>query len=422
MSIDQRILQGYSYAKEVFSEMGIDVDNAVNNALSMPISMHCWQGDDFHGLESGEKALSGGIAVTGNAPGCPRNATELRDDIKHALTLIPGATKLNLHSNYAEVGSRNVDRDAYTVSDFSNWIEFAKENQLGLDFNPTFFSHATMMDGNFTLASTDEKKRRFWIEHGKRCREIGEAFGRALGQTCVVNYWMPDGFKDMPADTASYRARMAESLDEIFAAEMDSQYMVEAIESKLFGFGIESYTVASHEFSMGYAISRDKTYCLDCGHFHPTESIADKLSSVLQYVRKVLLHTSRGVRWDSDHVVTLDDELIRIMNELVAGNYLDRVYIAQDYFDGSINRIACWAIAMRNTRKALMMALLYPHDKIKQLESQGNLTERLAMQQLCKTLPYGAVWDYLCLREGKKPGITCIDDIREYERRVLSAR
>ena len=279
-----------------------------------------------------------------------------------------------------------------------------------------------MMDGNFTLSALNDTKRRFWIEHGKRCREIGEAFGKALGQTCVVNYWMPDGFKDTPADTALYRRRMEEALDSIFSEKLDRKYVEESIESKLFGFGIESYTVASHEFSLGYAMTRDKTYCLDCGHFHPTESIADKISAVLLYTRKLLLHTSRGVRWDSDHVVTLDDELLRIMNEIVAGQYLDRVYIAQDYFDGSINRIACWTIAMRNTRKALLMAMLYPHDRLKQFEVSGNFTARLAVQQECRTLPYAAVWDYLCLQENKLTGLECIDSIRRYEQDVLSAR
>jgi len=420
MEKETRILQGYEYAGDVFADLGIDAGKAVAEALLVPVSMHCWQGDDFHGLE-GNCELTGGIAVTGSAPGCPRNADELRADMRKALTMIPGKTKLNLHASYAQTKGHKADRDAYTVGDFADWLAFAAENRLGLDFNPTFFSHP-MMDGNFSLASPNESKRRFWIEHGKRCREIGEAFGKAMKQTCVVNYWMPDGFKDTPADTALYRRRMAESLDEIFSAELDEKYVNESIESKLFGFGIESYTAASHEFSLGYAITRGKMYCLDCGHFHPTESIADKISAVLLYTKKLLLHTSRGVRWDSDHVVSLDDELLRIMNEIVAGDYLDRVCIAQDYFDASINRIACWTIAMRNTRKALLMAMLYPHDRLKEAEENGDYTQRLALQQECRSLPYSAVWDYLCLREGKLTGLECIDSIQRYERDVLLSR
>ena len=420
MDTDARILQGYEYAKDVFADLGIDAGKAIAEALIVPVSMHCWQGDDFHGLE-GDRELMGGIAVTGNAPGCPRTVDELRADIHKALSMIPGKTKLNLHASYAQTHGRKVDRDAYTIEDFTDWLAFARGNGLGLDFNPTFFSHP-MMDGNFSLASPDARKRRFWIEHGKRCREIGEAFGKALGQTCVVNYWMPDGFKDTPADTALYRRRMAESLDEIFSAGLNEAYVNESIESKLFGFGIESYTAASHEFSLGYAITRGKMYCLDCGHFHPTESMADKISAVLLYVKKLLLHTSRGVRWDSDHVVTLDDELLRIMNEIVAGRYLDRVCIAQDYFDASINRIACWTIAMRNTRKALLMAMLYPHDRLKEAEASGDYTLRLALQQECKSMPYSAVWDYLCLQEDMPTGQACIGSIQQYERDVLSLR
>lgn len=413
------VTKGFEYAKEIYAGLGVDLEAAMKAADGIPISMHCWQGDDFHGTDGQD--LNGGIAVTGNYPGCARNCDELREDIARTLTLIPGATKLNLHSNYAEDKEAGTDRDSIRPEHFSRWIDFAKQQKMGLDFNPTFFSHPRM-DGNFTLASPKREIRDFWIEHGKRCREIGDAMGRAIGDTCIVNYWMPDGFKDIPVDTTYYRSRMAEALDEIFSDRMDERYMRESIESKLFGFGIESYTVASHEFSLGYAITRKKTYCLDFGHFHPTESIADKISAALIYVPSLLLHVSRGVRWDSDHVPLYDDELQRIMREVVVGGYLDRIYIAQDYFDGSINRIACWTIAMRNTRRALLKAMTDPTALLKQAEERGNLSKRLALLEENKTLPFSAVWDYYCLKSGKPVGYEWYDRAEEYEREVLSKR
>ena len=420
MFSDRSILQGYEYAKALYGQLGVDTDAALAQVDQIPISMHCWQGDDFHGLD-GKGALSGGIAVTGNHPGCPRTVQELRQDMEEAFRLIPGATKLNLHASYAQLGESRVDRDQYTIDHFAQWVDFAKKNGVGLDFNPTFFSHPRM-DGNFTLASPREDVRRFWVEHGKRCREIGQAMGKMLGQVCVVNYWMPDGFKDTPADAAFYRERMAQSLDEIFAQPLDGRYVDEAIESKLFGLGIESYTVASHEFSLGYAISRQKTYCLDCGHFHPTEDMGDKVSALMLYVPKLLLHTSRGVRWDSDHVVTYQDGLKHLMREVVAGGYLDRVYIGQDYFDGSINRIACWAIAMRNTRKALLQGLLEPRGAILAAERAGDYGQRLLRQEASRTLPLGAVWDYYCACQDRPTSQGLLLSIQDYERTVLSRR
>lgn len=419
MRKEREILKGYEYAKEVYGELGVDIDAAIAAVDAVPISMHCWQGDDFHGTDA--ESLSGGIAVTGNYPGCARNCDELRADFTKALTLIPGATKLNLHSNYAESDGKKADRNTITVEHFSRWIDFAKENKLGLDFNPTFFSHP-YMDGNFTLASTNEGVRNFWIEHGKRCREIGEAMGRALGDVCIVNYWMPDGFKDVPAATGKYRRIMAESLDEIFRMPLDDRYVQEAVECKLFGFGIESYTVASHEFSYGYAMSRKKIYCLDFGHFHPTESIADKISAAMLFTPGVLLHVSRGVRWDSDHVPVYDDELQRIMREVVTGGYLNRTHIAQDYFDGSINRLACWTIAMRNTRRALLKAMVDPIQEFVRAEDEGKLTKRLVLLEESKALPMSAVWDYYCYKSGKPVGLDWYAEVENYEREVLSKR
>ena len=420
MNMDAKIINGYNYAREYFSELGVDVDRALATLDSIPISMHCWQGDDFHALD-GQGALSGGIAVTGNHPGCPRNVDELRADIVKAVSLIPGPTKLNLHSSYAQLGNRKRDRDAYTIEDFAEWVDFAKQNNMGLDFNPTFFSHPNM-DGNFTLASQNDKVRRFWIEHGKRCREIGQEMGRQIGQKCIVDYWMPDGFKDTPADGLSYRKRMLASLDEIFAEKMDDRYIDEAIESKLFGFGIESFTVASHEFALGYAITRKKAYCLDCGHFHPTEDMSDKISSMMQYIDHLLIYTSRGVRWDSDHVVTYDDGLKKLMREVVAGNYLDRVYIAQDYFDGSMNRIACWTVAMRNTRKALLYALLEPRATITAYEESGDFSARFVGQEAFRTAPVGAIWDYYCASHNYPTSSSLWEEISKYDREVLSKR
>ena len=417
---ENQILEGYGYAKSVFAENGIDVDSAISRADRIPISMHCWQGDDFVGYDDcGD--LSGGIAVTGNYPGRPRTVDELRSDILFARTLFPGRTKLNLHSNYAQKARRDLDRDAYTIREFQEWLDWAKANGFGLDFNTTFFSHPKLR-ANFSIASEDKGTRDFWIEHGKRCREIGAEFGRQLGEPCVVNFWMPDGFKDVPAERARYRRYMVDSLDEIFRDKISEDFEIDSIESKLFGFGIESYTVASHEFSLGYAITRDKTYCIDMGHFHPTEDISDKISSILLYLRHILLHTSRGVRWDSDHVVILDDPLRNVMREIISNGYDDRVFIAQDYFDGSINKIACWGIAMRNTRKAILMACLEPRENIDSAERSLDFTGRLIGQEENKNLPYSAIWDYYCLRSGVPVGLDWLSAVRKYEKDVLSER
>ncbi len=416
---EQSVTRGYAYAKEQYAAYGVDVEAAMEKADRIPVSMHCWQGDDVIGFDGGG-ALSGGIAATGNYPGRARTAQELRADIDFARTMIPGAVKLNLHASYADKHGRDIDRDAYTIAEFQEWADWAKGQGLGLDFNPTYFSHPRM-DGDFTLSSLDKGTRDFWIEHGIRCREIGLEFARQLGQPCAVNYWMPDGYKDACADTKLRRDLMRESLDAIFAPVIDEELVPCGLESKLFGIGVESYTVASHEFSYGYAVKNRKLYTLDAGHFHPTEVISAKLTACLEFLDKVLLHVSRPVRWDSDHVVLLDDELQKIMDEIVLNGLEDRVLIGLDYFDASINRIACWTIGMRNSRKALLSACLAPA-AIRQAERSGDWTTRLAVQEERKTLPLGAVWDYYCMTRGVDAGQDWLKRVKQYEADVLSKR
>lgn len=415
-----KIQQGYEIAKEAYAAVGVDVDAAIARADVIPVSMHCWQGDDVIGFD-GSDSLSGGIQTTGNYPGRARTPEELRADIDKANSLIPGKTKLNLHACYAEKNGKQVDRDAFSINEFSNWLNWAKAGNIGLDFNPTYFSHP-MMDGDFSLSSFDETKRRFWIEHGKRCMEIAGAFAAGTGQPCTVNFWMPDGYKDTCADTAKHRELMTQALDEIFALHYDKTSVLASVESKLFGLGVESHTVASHEYSLGYAISRKVLYTLDAGHFHPTEVISAKISAVLQFVDQILLHVSRGLRWDSDHVITLDDELQRIMDEIVWNNYEKRVFIGLDYFDASINRIAAWAVGMRNARKAILNACLAPVESIRAAEYSGDYTARLVRLEDRKTLPFGLVWAHYCETKGFAPDGSWLDEVKAYERDVLSKR
>lgn len=413
------VVKGYEYAKEVYASRGIDVDKAIDAMKGIPISMNCWQGDDVLGFD-GDDALSGGIAATGNYPGRARTADELRADADMAMSMIPGEKKFNLHASYANLNGRKIERSEYTADLFKDWMDWAAERKMGLDFNPTYFSHPMVKDG-FTLSSPDKAVRDYWIEHGKRCREIGEVFYKTLGKECVINYWMPDGYKDTPADMASPRARMIESLDAIFASG-NIEGVKEAVESKVFGLGVESYTVGSHELMMGYAITRGKLYCLDAGHFHPTEVISNKISSVMQYCPELLLHVSRPVRWDSDHVVTMDDELLAIMQQIVRGDYTKRVKIALDFFDASINRLAAWIIGTRNARKALLRANLENFAELKQLELDNDLTARLALMEEDKSLPFGAIWDYYCLKEGVPVGDDWLKQVRDYEKKVMLAR
>lgn len=419
---DRQVTLGYEYASKVYEDHGVDVGKAMRDCAAIPVSMHCWQGDDVSGCESAAGGASGGIATTGNYPGRARGADELRADIDQALRLIPGKKKLNLHASYAEKNGRAVDRDAYTLELFQNWVDWASEKGLGLDFNPTFFSHPKAESG-FTLSSADKGVRDFWIEHGKRCREIAAGFGKALGQTSVVNFWMPDGYKDVPADTAAPRQRMLESLDAIFAAgKMDPALEEDAVESKLFGLGVESYTVGSHEFMLSYALTRGVLYTLDAGHFHPTEVISAKISAILQFLPNLLLHVSRGIRWDSDHVITLDDELQNIMNEIVLNGYQNRVRIALDYFDASINRVAAWVIGMRNAQKALLRAFLTPRAKALEAEKAMDYTARLALLEEAKTLPFSAIWDAYCEEQNVPVGGAWLDAVKAYEAAVQFKR
>jgi L-rhamnose isomerase len=389
---------------------------------AVPISLHCWQGDDVGGFETAGAQLSGGgIQTTGNYPGKARTIAELRSDIEKALALIPGRHRLNLHASYLDHGGKFVDRNQMEPKHFQSWIDWAKCNQLGMDFNPTYFSHAKAADG-FTLSHADKGIRDFWIEHGIACRKIGAAMGKQLGTATVTNFWMPDGYKDIPVDRTAPRERMADSLDKIFSEAIDPKIHLDSVESKLFGIGVESYTVGSHEFFMGYAVSRRKLLTLDSGHFHPTEAISDKVSSVLLFCPGLLLHVSRPVRWDSDHVVILDDELQTIAKELVRSGKLDRIHIGLDYFDASINRVAAWVIGTRNMIKALLLALLEPTEILKDVERRMDYTRRLVMLEEQKSLPWTAVWDYYCTQKNVPPGIAWLDEITSYEKCVLSQR
>jgi L-rhamnose isomerase len=420
MSSSSNISTAFELAVERYQSIGVDVETALKTLRQIAISVHCWQGDDVAGFENSGEALGSGLAVTGNYPGRARCPDELRSDLEMAYSLIPGRHRLNLHALYGEFVGK-VDRDEIGVEHFQGWMDWSREQGISLDFNPSYFSHPKAADG-LTLAHPDAGIRQFWIEHGIACRRIAAAMGEAQGNACVNNVWVPDGYKDTPADRMTPRVRLADSLDRMFADSIDSAQMLDAVECKLFGIGSESYVVGSHEFYMGYAISRGKVLCLDAGHFHPTEVISDKISSMLMYVPELLLHVSRGVRWDSDHVVTMTDELQAIMQEIVRGQHLDRVHIGLDFFDASINRIAAWAIGTRNTIKALMMALLEPTEELKRLELEGDFTARLALMEEQKTMPVGAVWDHYCETSGVPVGRDWLSAVRQYESSVLSAR
>jgi len=418
---DKQIQDAYAMAKERYAMLGVDTDQALDTLAQIPVSLPCWQGDDVGGFESPDAELGGGLAATGNYPGKARNADELRRDLNKAYSLIPGMHRLNLHSIYAETGGQKVERNELRPEHFSAWIAWAKDTGHGIDFNPTCFSHP-LAESGFTLASYDEGIRQFWIEHCIACRKIGEHIGRELGTPCVTNIWVPDGFKDVPVDRKTPRMLLKKSLDQILAEKIDPRYNLDSVESKLYGLGCESYVVGSHEFYLGYAIANHILLCLDSGHFHPTEVISDKLSAILMFLDGMLLHISRGVHWDSDHVVILSDELQAIAQEIVRGNFLDRVHIGLDFFDASINRVAAWVIGARNTMRALLMALLEPIAQLRGLEVSGDYTGRLALLEELKGLPFGAVWDYFCLQQGVPVGVSFMDEIRDYEEGVLSKR
>jgi L-rhamnose isomerase len=413
--------KAYELAAERYRAHGVDTEAALARLRTIPVSLHCWQGDDVKGFESFGGELTGGIAATGNYPGAARTPDELRADAAKALSLIPGRHRFNLHAFYGEFKGRKVDRDEIRPEHFAGWIDWAKSLGIGLDFNPTYFSHPKAAD-NFTLAHADKGIRDFWVQHGIACRTIAEAMGKALGNTAITNFWIPDGMKDSPIDRSGPRARLLESLDAIFAVPIDQACNRDAVEGKLFGIGVESYTVGSHEFYQLYALSRKVLFTLDTGHYHPTETITDKISSVLSFMPEILLHVSRGIRWDSDHVVILNDDLEAIGQELVRGNYLDRTHIGLDYFDASINRVAAWTIGVRNMLKALLKGLLEPIDTLRAAEQSGDYTARLALLEEAKTLPFGAVWDYYCEGSNVPVGDAWLADVRRYEKDVLSAR
>lgn len=411
----------FSVASERFAEFGVDVESALKALASVPISLHCWQADDVAGTEKAGAELSGGIQATGNYPGKARGIAEVQQDLDKALSLIPGKHRLNLHACYADLKGKKLDRDAYTIEQFQTWVDYAKSRGLGLDFNPTCFSHPLASDG-FTLSHKDAAVRKFWINHCIASRKIGAEMGKQLGKPCIVNVWVPDGYKDTPANRKLHRQYLEQSLDAVFAEKIDGKLMRDAVESKLFGIGVESYTVGSHEFYLGYAVKNQKVLCLDAGHFHPTETLGDKVSSVLQFVPEVLLHTSRGVRWDSDHVVSLDDPTKSLFEEIVRGDFLSRVHIGLDYFDASINRIAAYVIGTRNTLKAVLLALLQPVKRLQELELAGDYTSRLAILEDCKTLPAGLIWDEFCRRNNTPLDGQWLGAVKEYEKAVLSKR
>ncbi len=409
----------YETAKKIYADLGVDTEIALNKLKDVTVSIHCWQGDDVTGFDSRE-ALSGGIQATGNYPGKATSPSELMSDLDKAFSLIPGKKKLNLHASYAIFENGEfADRNALEPKHFKKWVEYAKERNMGIDFNPTFFSHPCVK-GNLTLSSPDENVRKFWVEHGIRCLKISEYFAEETGVPCVMNIWIPDGYKDIPADRFSPRERFKKSLDEILDTPYDKSKVYVTLESKVFGIGLESYTVGSAEFCLSYSMQKGITPLMDNGHYHPTELVSDKISSLLLFNSKIALHITRGVRWDSDHVVIFDDETKEIAKEIVCNGALDRVFIATDYFDASINRLSAWVTGVRNVHKALLSALLLPADKMKEYQSNGDFTSLMYLQEEIKTAPFGDIWAEYLLREGVESDY--LSQIKEYEEKVLVKR
>jgi len=416
----EQIKSSYHNAKTVFSELGIDTDYVMKQLNEISVSMHCWQGDDVSGFENPDGELTGGIQATGNHPGKATTPAQLRADIDVAMSMIPGALRLNLHAIYLE-SDEFVERDQIKPEHFKNWVNWAKEKKVGLDFNPSCFSHALSAD-NMTLSHPNKEIRDFWVRHCIASRKVSEYFGKELGSPSVMNIWVPDGYKDVPADRLAPRQRLMDSLDRIIADPISKEFHKDAVESKLFGIGTEAYTAGSNEFYLGYATTRDIMLCLDAGHFHPTEVISDKISAASLYVNEMLLHVSRPIRWDSDHVVMLDDETQAIANEIIRNDLLDRVNIGLDFFDASINRIAAWVIGTRNMKKALMRALLEPTEQLKRFENEGDFTSRLALLEESKSLPWSAVWDYYCFKQDVPVGAHWLGQVKQYEEEVLLQR
>ncbi len=414
--------KAYEVAKAQYAEIGVDTDKVLDKMKDVVISLHCWQTDDVGGFEKPDAELGGGgIQVTGNYPGKARSIAEMRQDVDKVMALLPGEQRFSLHAIYGEFGGELVDRDQIEVKHFQGWIDWAKERNMGLDFNATCFSHPKADDG-FTLSSKNEEYRKFWIEHLKRCRLIGAEMGKQLGKPCVHNNWIPDGSKDTPIDRFGHRALLRKSLDEIYAVEYPKKHLKDAIESKLFGIGSESMVVGSHDFYLGYAVKNNLLICLDNGHFHPTEQVGDKISAILQFVDEILLHMTRGVRWDSDHVATFNDEILMIAQETVRANALDRVNIGLDFFDASLNRIGAYVVGARAVQQAFLFALLEPIATLREYEESGRNFERLAILEIMKSKPYGAVWNYYCLNNDVPVGEDFMTEIQDYEKEVLNRR
>lgn len=418
----KRISAVYKEAKERYAAFGVDTEAVLDRLAQIQISLHCWQGDDLAGFEKpGAQLQGGGLQVTGSYPGRARNIDELRMDLEKAFSLIPGCHRLNLHAIYGDFQGESVERNAVEPRYYESWVDWARMNRLQLDFNATCFSHPKAESG-FTLSHSDPSIRAYWIEHVKRSRLVGAYFGREQDSPCVHNLWIPDGSKDIPVDRWSHRAHLKDSLDEIFSADYTANELRDAVESKLFGLGSEVYVVGSHEFYLGYALNRGLMICLDMGHFHPTESVSDKISSILQFSAELLLHISRGVRWDSDHVVILNDDLRHIAEEIVRGDALKRVHVALDFFDASLNRVGAWVIGARATLKSFLLALLEPSEYLIHMETEGDYFSRLAFLEELKTMPHGAVWDYYCLEKSVPPAEKWMDSIKNYEIQVLEKR
>ena len=416
-----RIEKNYRLAKEQYAEVGVDVEEALRRVAAEPISIHAWQGDDVKGFEAEEHALTGGCQVTGNHPGAARTAEELRADLDQAMKLLAGTLRVNLQAHEVDRMFPGQDRDALTVENYAGWLAWAKVKGIGLDLAPAYYSHEKL-DHGLSLSHPDKAIRDFWIDHGKACRRVGAEFGRTLGTPCLCNVWAPDGFKDLPADRFAPRQRLLESLDATFAEEFPETELLDAVESKLFGIGAESYTVGSHDFYLTYAAKHNKLICLDSGHFHPTESIGDKISAICCQQGRILLHVSRGVRWDSDHVILLNDELMSIARETVRGAGPNQVYVALDYFDASINRIAAWVTGTRNMQKALLVARLEPFALLTDAENRWDFADRMAVQEATKALPWGAVWSYFCEANDIPQDFEYMREIAQYEKAVLFKR